>query len=213
VNWLGNGQPVGLQVTGTTETGSYTLTGNAGLVARNMGWVYGLPSEDEWYKAAYHQPAAQGGDVDNYWLFPTQSNATPNSRNGSASDPNSGNFHRDDGIANGFNGGYAVNNSLSFPSGNGQTDAGAFSLANSFYGTFDQGGNVDEWNDAVIGAARGLRGGSWDNLVSNLHSSDRDGNVPALETFGVGFRVAIVPEPTVAGLMGLGIILLAWKRK
>lgn len=213
VNWLQNGQPVGLQAAGTTETGAYTLIGNTGLITRNAGWVYGLPSENEWYKAAYHQPVSLGGDSDNYWLYPTANNALPNSRNGSASDPNSGNFHHDDGIANGFSGGYAVNNSLSFPTGNSLTDAGAFNLANSFYGTFDQGGSVDEWNNAVIGAARGLRGGSWDNLASNLHASDRDGNVPLLETFGVGFRVSIVPEPTVAGLMTLGLALLAWKRK
>lgn len=47
VNWLGNGQPTGLQAAGTTETGAYTLTGNLGLIARNAGWVYGLPSENE----------------------------------------------------------------------------------------------------------------------------------------------------------------------
>lgn len=93
VNWLGNGQPTGAQVAGTTETGAYTLTGNTGLIARNAGWTYGLPSENEWYKAAYHQPSAQGGDVDNYWLYPTASNAMPNSRNGSGSDANSANFY------------------------------------------------------------------------------------------------------------------------
>ncbi len=44
VNWLHNGQPVGAQAAGTTETGAYTLTGNTGLITRNAGWVYGLPS-------------------------------------------------------------------------------------------------------------------------------------------------------------------------
>jgi len=73
-NWLGNGQG-----RGNTETGAYTLT-LGGLAPRNAGATVWIPSENEWYKAAYHQPAAQGGDADNYWLYPTGSNATPNSR-------------------------------------------------------------------------------------------------------------------------------------
>jgi sulfatase modifying factor 1 len=163
VNWLHNGQPTGTQTAGTTETGAYTLNGASSGTGfpRNTNWTYGLPTEAEWYKAAYYQPATQGGDVDGYWLYPTQSNTTPNSRNGSASDANSANFERDDGIANGFNGGFAVNNSPAIPTGNALTDAGAFNVAPSFYGTFDQGGNVFEFNDAVISSARGLRGGSW----------------------------------------------------
>jgi len=31
-------------------------------------------TDDEWYKAAYNQPAAQGGDSDDWWLYPTASN-------------------------------------------------------------------------------------------------------------------------------------------
>ena len=215
VNWLHNGQPVGLQTSGTTETGSYTLTGNTGIITRNSGATYSLPSEDEWYKAAYHQPVSLGGDVDNYWLYPTRSNVRPNSRNGSDSDPNSANFYRDDGIANGFNSGFAVNNSTTFPTGNALTDAGAFSLADSFYGTFDQGGNVWEWNDAVIdGSWRGLRGDSWYSIGNSLHASNRYRSIPANDYYiDIGFRVALVPEPSVGGLMALGMALVAWKRK
>ena len=212
-NWLGNGQPTGAQAAGTTETGAYTLTGNTGIITRNAGWTYSLPSENEWYKAAYHQPVSLGGDTDNYWLYPTRSNVQPNSRNGSASDPNSGNFYRDDFIANGFNGGYAVDNLTTFPTGNALTDAGAFSLADSFYGTFDQGGNVIEWNDAVIGSLRGFRGGSFGDGEFIMVASIRPAGDPANEAFAWGFRVAIVPEPSVGGIMVLGIILAAWKRK
>ena len=217
VNWLHNGQPVGLQAPGTTETGAYTLTGNSGLITRNSGWTYALPSENEWYKAAYHQPGAQGGDGDNYWLYPTANNPTPNSWNGSSSDANSGNFLRDDSIENGFNGGYAVSQSPIYSDfQNYLTDVGAFGLADSFYGTFDQGGNVWEWNDAIIGSlARGTRGGSWSNDFENgLRSSDRGGGYfPEDESVAVGFRVAIVPEPSVVGLMGLGAVLMFRKRK
>lgn len=213
VNWLQNGQPTGLQAAGTTETGAYTLTGNTGLIARNAGLGYGLPSEDEWYKAAYHQPVGQGGDVDSYWLYPTANNAIPNSRNGSVSDANSANFFRNVAPVDGVNDGYAVSGSTSLPTGNALTDAGAFSLADSYYGTFDQGGNVTEWNDAVIGSARGVRGGAWDFGGNSVSASGRGSFVPAFESPDVGLRVAFIPEPSVIGLMGLGIIMLAWKRK
>ena len=155
-----------------------------------------------------------GGDSDNYWLYPTANNATPNSRNGSVSDANSANFYRNDSIANGFNDGYAVSGSTSFPTGNALTDAGAFSLADSFYGTFDQGGNVWEWNDAAVnGSSRGLRGGAWANDEGYLRASFRLSFGPEGESKGFGFRVAIVPEPSVGGLMMLGMALVAWKRK
>ena len=215
VNWLHNGQPTGLQAAGTTETGAYTLTGNSGFILRNAGWTYGLPSENEWYKAAYYQPAAQGGDVDNYWLYPTRSNTQPNSRNGSTSDPNSANYYYDDGIANGFNYGYAMSGSPTYSSSQQYlTDAGAFSLAVSYYGTFDQGGGVREWNDAVIsGFLRGSCGGSWLDGANFLRAPGRDSFAPADEFDRFGFRVAIVPEPSVVSTMALGIVLLTWKRK
>jgi sulfatase modifying factor 1 len=196
VNWLHNGQPVGAQGAGTTETGAYTLNGAvSGLgFTRNVNATYGLPSENEWYKAAYYQPAAQGGNTLGYWLYPTASNATPNSRNGSASDPNSANFYRDDGIANGFNGGFAVTQTtMQSVSENYLTDAGAFSLANSFYGTFDQGGNVFEWNDAVIVSSRGVRGGSLFSTEAGLRTFTREGFPPTSERNVGGFRVVILP--------------------
>jgi formylglycine-generating enzyme required for sulfatase activity len=71
-NWLHNGQG-----SGDTETGAYTLTPGgitANTITRNAGWQWAVTSEDEWYKAAYHQPASAGGDGDNYWLYPTSSN-------------------------------------------------------------------------------------------------------------------------------------------
>lgn len=215
VNWLGNGQPTGAQAAGTTETGAYTLNGAlSGIILRNANATYGLPSEDEWYKAAYHQPAGQGGDSDNYWLYPTANNAVPNSRNGSGSDANSANFFRDDSINNGFNGGFAVTDSTVYSgSQNYTTVAGAFSLADSFYGTFDQGGNVMEWNDLVDGSERGVRGGAWFHPQDNLQSINGNGLDPSGLYNSVGFRIAIVPEPSVIGIMGLGITLLAWKWK
>jgi formylglycine-generating enzyme required for sulfatase activity len=216
-NWLSNGQPTGLQTVGTTESGSYTLTGNTGLISYNGTGLYRLPSESEWYKAAYYQPAAAGGDADGYWLYPTGSNAIPNSRNGSVSDANSGNFRRSvlpnpDGV----NDGYAVSGSTSYSSSQQYlTPVGAFTQADSYYGTFDQGGNVFEWNDAIIfSSSRGLRGGSWTDLGVSLQSSIRDGLDPTGEDLNVGFRIATVPEPTVSvSLMLAGGLLLARRKR
>ena len=71
-NWLHNGQPSGPQNSSTTEAGAYSSLDDS--MTRNAGWRWAVTSENEWYKAAYHQPAAQGGDSDNYWLYPTSSN-------------------------------------------------------------------------------------------------------------------------------------------
>ena len=77
-NWLHNGQPVGAQDSSTTESGAYELGGvtspvNA-AVTRSANWQWALPNENEWYKAAYYQPADLGGDSDNYWQYGTSSN-------------------------------------------------------------------------------------------------------------------------------------------
>ena len=53
----------------------------------------------------------------------------------------------------------------------------------------------------MSGSSRGLRGGSWVNLVGYLASSFRFANAPSHENYGIGFRVAsselaAVPEPT-----------------
>jgi formylglycine-generating enzyme required for sulfatase activity len=171
-NWLHNGRPSGAQTAATTENGTYPLNGatTGGLtISRNPGAKYWIPSENEWYKAAYHQPTGQGGDVDNYWLYPTGSNAAP-----TAEVPPGG-----AGSAN-FN---SVVNAL--------TPVGAYTATDGFYGTFDQGGNVREWNDSVsFNMFRGVRGGSWAFNVNDLRSSSGGTDFPISEFNFIGFRVA-----------------------
>jgi ABC-type bacteriocin/lantibiotic exporter with double-glycine peptidase domain len=71
------------------------------------------------------------------------------------------------------------------------TPVGAYTGSAGFYGTFDQGGNVWEWNDAVISVDfRGLRGGSWFLAELILSSSFRDYGRPSFENNFIGFRVA-----------------------
>jgi formylglycine-generating enzyme required for sulfatase activity len=218
-NWLHNGQPTGLQVAGTTETGAYALSGATLGVGftRGGGAQYWIPSESEWYKAAYYQPAAAGGDADGYWLYPMQTNSAPYSDQPAGATPDNtrvGNFNKNDSLVNGYDDGYAVSGSTSYPSGNPLTPVGAYTASDSYYGTFDQGGNVWEWNETIVVNARGLRGGGWMNDEFALWAHFGSIAVPEDDNFGFGFRVASVPEPTVSvSLMLAGGLLLARRKR
>jgi formylglycine-generating enzyme required for sulfatase activity len=222
-NWLHNGQPTGLQDASTTENGAYTLNGatsDAALnsVSRNTGAVWVIPSEDEWYKAAYHK---NDGVTSNYWDYPTSTNSVPYSDQPSGTDApdhsNTGNFYNNDGFTNFYNDGYAVTGSTVYSSSqNYLTYAAAYGLSNSPYRTYDQGGNVFEWNEALItGSGRVVRGGSFNSLgASFLQSSIRNNVYPSDELNAVGFRVATIPEPGTAVLAIVGcVLMLCWRKR
>ncbi|MHC4698185.1 MAG: SUMF1/EgtB/PvdO family nonheme iron enzyme, partial [Planctomycetota bacterium] len=76
-NWLHNGQPTAAQGPGTTEDGSYALNGatsNAALllIVRDPDAIWVIPSEDEWYKAAYYD-----GGSGVYYDYATGSDSVP----------------------------------------------------------------------------------------------------------------------------------------
>ncbi len=217
-NWLHNGQG-----TGDTETGAYTLKGgtptpsNGPNITRNAGATWFLTSQNEWYKGAYYQPAAQGGDSDDYWKYPMGTNSVPYSDQPPGATPDNtrvGNFFASDGLANGYDDGYAVTGSTSRSSSqNYLTDVGAYSSSPSFYGTYDQGGNVWEWNEAAFNAYRGVRGGSWIHPSDSMRASVPFVFTPALPYSLIGFRVASVPEPSTAMLGMIGCVLMLWWSK
>jgi formylglycine-generating enzyme required for sulfatase activity len=223
-NWMHNGQPTGPEGPGTTETGAYTLNGlttAAALMAvtRNPGARWFIPTENEWYKAAYYQPTAAGGDSDGYWAYPMKTNSTPYSDQPPGATPDNtrvANVYTDDSTANGYNDGYAVTGTTFFGSNqNVLTDAGAYTSSTSYYGTFDQAGNVAEWNETGIGgSARGVRGGSWFLLnAPNMQASIRSDASPFSETNMTGFRVAsYIPEPGCFALCLTGMLMLALRR-
>jgi formylglycine-generating enzyme required for sulfatase activity len=182
-NWMHNGQG-----SGSTETGAYTLSANTGIITKNVGATVYLPSEDEWYKAAYYDPTTGAGGGDNYWAYATQSDTAPTeaTANGTGVISNPG-----ANVAN-YNNGAGWNSQ----NGNVTTVGSAGAAANSYFGTADQAGNVREWNDAVINiTSRGLRGGSWGSDSNSLAASNRLNLTPANESGAVGFRVASVPVP------------------
>ena len=202
-NWLHNGQPTGLQVASTTEDGAYYLNGamtNAALnaVTRESDWTWAVTSEDEWYKAAYHK---NDGVTGNYWDYPTSSDYAPGQDMVDVSGNN----------ANYYTPPYAY----PIDSGKYTTVAGEFQDSDSPYGTFDQGGNLWEWNEAIVihSVWRGLRGGSFghEDWYESLMPQTRNGGYyPSGEGEYQywGFRVSEVPEPSsiialLGGLTGL----------
>jgi formylglycine-generating enzyme required for sulfatase activity len=159
-NWLHNGQPTGAQGPGTTEGGAYINVGNQATFARQPGAKFFVPTEDEWYKAAYHNKSA--GLVASYFDCPTGSNTAPIN---TLPDPgNHANLYDDFHTGNG---GYTIGSPYY------RTNVGDFVNSPSPYGTFDQGGNVSEWNETFRGGqARGVRGGSYGiDTVGGLFAS------------------------------------------
>ena len=170
VNWLENGQPFGLQGTTTTEDGSYTITA-AGITANsitlNPGSNISLPSEDQWYKAAYYD-----GLSSSYFSYPTSSDSIVNCAT-PGSDANTGNCN------------YMVND---------LTEVGSYTGSMSPWGTFDQGGNVWEWTEASNPSRRVRRGSGFGSpTISDMSVIKRVESPPLLQQNDMGFRVATHP--------------------
>ncbi len=175
VNWLQNGMPKGGQGISTTEDGAYTFDGPERVGTRNKAAVFFLPSEDEWYKAAYYK----GGGLDaGYWRYATQNDNQP--------------------AAEKAPGGSNSANAGSMPAGTKRslTPAGAYKDSLSAYGTFDQAGNVYEWTETRFGNSQWcLRGGAFDTSSQTMKASVRDRNDPSHPaSHNFGFRVAALPE-------------------
>jgi hypothetical protein len=202
-NWMTNGQGAG-----GTESGVYTFDGINSISAitrdlSNPNQVF-IPNEDEWYKAAYHQPFAQGGDTDDYWLYATQSNSVPTVASatsiGDVANPGQD-------VVNYFNG-------ADWNGRNGNLTTVGSAGSTSFYGAFDMNGNVWEWTETLIGSSRGLRGGSYGSVEGFLRSSFRNFDTPTDEKVNFGFRLASpVPGPGSVALLAVGAPLLARRRR
>ncbi len=214
-NWMENGQPsglltgVGTQDAWLTEDGTYATLGappsgaNSNLpyqsIVRRPGATWVIPSEDEWYKAAYHR---NDGVTANYFRYPTQFNGggffNSDIPDNNVIDPdpgNSANFH----IGN------PDDDCINVPFS--RTNVGEFENSGSAYGTFDQGGNVWEWTDTrylradgTLSLRRVIRGASYYPSVVEqqpdgfkcMHAAWRQDEAPVAGVGRYGFRLAKV---------------------
>jgi len=205
-NWMANGKPTGTQNSSTTENGAYNLTQDIGLTTAprnainpNTGATptYFLPTENEWYKSAYYSPNKNGAP--GYYSFATQSDSIPNNTIGSGS--NLVNYIFSTGAMT------VTQQPLIDPTQNYLTNIGAMSGSVSYYGTFDQNGNLWEilgsnGNTGII-----LRGGAWTSFSSYLQSGYRLGVSITDEAPNGGFRLsrpAPVVEPVTIDMVPVG---------
>jgi formylglycine-generating enzyme required for sulfatase activity len=172
---------------------------------RNKDAYYFLPSDNEWVKAAYYNPAGSS-----YFLYPTASDSAPTA------------------VASGTDAGTAVYDGVaSVPAI--VDNAGGLSP----YGTMGQGGNVSEWSESAFDGSnssasedRAFRGGSWDKddkWIARARDSFRTNSaslpvfrLPSGDGIDLGFRVASVPEPSTYALLlmtGAGALWLARRRR
>ncbi|MDA7658122.1 immunoglobulin domain-containing protein [bacterium] len=159
-NWLDGGglDNVSFEL---TNSGAYDLTGKAGSWQggwrgrqRNPEAKFWIPNQDEWYKAAYYQGPnsslrpTYGTD---YSLFPMGGFEANASRPSSLE--NVANFQR------------VLNRIL---------PVGSYPNSLSYYGTADQGGNVEEWLEADPSVSYFLNaGGNFTDQDERLASSNR----------------------------------------
>jgi formylglycine-generating enzyme required for sulfatase activity len=187
VNWLNTIQGYTPAYNLTYSNGSYSMalwptnqawTNGGTNLFRNANCVYFLPSENEWYKAAYYDPNKNNG-VGGYWPYPTGSSNAPTP------------------VVSGTVTGTAVYNSLT------NVPASVYQAGGlSPYGTIGQGGNVYQMlESAPIGinsnaiSDHTLRGGFWLGASYRMLSSTRYGYNgrdfgPGLGNSPLGFRVA-----------------------
>jgi formylglycine-generating enzyme required for sulfatase activity len=181
VNWLSNGQGAG-----GTEAGVYTMPAltSRDIPTRAPGATIFLPSEDEYYKAAYYDPTKNG--TGGYWQYGLRSDADP--------------------IREPPPGGATSANYAAKPTFDASldylTNVGAYTAATSYYGMSDADGSVYTWTEGTRSINTNIfpvyRGGSWymeaeftGAAFRNLYSF---ANAASYHWYGL--RVASLPPAT-----------------
>ncbi|HEX4056629.1 MAG TPA: SUMF1/EgtB/PvdO family nonheme iron enzyme [Tepidisphaeraceae bacterium] len=184
-NWLDNGQPTGAEGAGTTETGTYTLTPT------------GIANNTVTRNANYTWAVTS----ENEWYkaaYYTPLGGTGNSN------PNYWLYPTQSNTISPSQANYTLLDT---------TPVGSYAYP-SYYGTYDQGGDVFQWNESIYrGSFRGLRGGSFDNFYYTLPSNYSLTGDPTDDYSDVGFRVSQVPEPASLGILMFGATGMLLRRR
>jgi formylglycine-generating enzyme len=180
-NWLHNDQPTGIQNLATTENGAYFLNG-----ATSGATLLGVTRQADWKWAIasedeWYKGAYYKGGSTNAGYWDY-----PTGSNSVSTDM--ANYDMSVGHT---------------------TDAGSYACS-SPYGTFDQGGNLWEWNESVLyDWYRGLRGGGFGHHADSLLASIRKSHLSSNDENNIsGFRVVQVPEPGSLLLLVLASMIL-----
>lgn len=178
-NWLHNGQG-----SGDTESGVYNNIPASAfdpIPPREEGATYFLPSEDEFYKAAYYDPTKNNG-LGGYWQYGVQSDTAPTAE-GPVGGSTSANYARTDGSPGPGGDTFWQTGFSGFQEGvDYLTDVGAYINSTSYYGLYDTEGLVHQWTDDSrpnpFNASQELpvyRGGSWRNGEFGTGAAYRNG--------------------------------------
>jgi len=168
--------PRGLAPRSVIGSGVLTVVDRAAAVG-TYGTVYVLPTEDEWYKAAYLK-----SDGSAYTLY-----ATGDSVPGVEIDANYG----------GSGGTYST--PWDVGTGNAENN-GTFDMNGNVWEW-----NESTWDGTLttMDESRVIRGGAFNDSEIDLRSSSRNDNNPAGEGGSVGFRVVAIPEPSSLAMVGV----------
>ncbi len=192
VSWHEAAQYCNWLTSGNANNGAYTIAGNlvtavdrASAVA-SYGMVYVMPTEDEWYKAAYFTGSG-------YSLY----------ANGTGTAP-----------VDGVDSLYAAAGGYGGPAwgaGSGTAEqSGTFDMMGNLWewteSAFD--GTLDN-----IGEKIAFRGGDYYLGLVKLGSGNRESDVPTAEWSSIGMRIVAIPEPGTISLMSLSTLGLFVTRR
>jgi formylglycine-generating enzyme required for sulfatase activity len=183
-NWL---------TSGNKYTGAYQFNGSGTLTNVNRsaamdfyGMVYVLPTENEWYKAAYYTGSG-------YSLYANGTNTAP----AKEVDANYG----------GTNGTY----STPWAVGTGAIEQnGTYDMMGNVWEIIES--PLDEtWT--TMGEARLVKGGSYGSTGDRLVPTERYLFNPSDETDYIGLRVVAIPEPATIPLLAFVSVISLWLRR